>query len=59
LKDIEDVCDRIILLDKGQIIYDGEKLKNSKIYNGNSVTAEIILKNKQQNVTEQLYDENF
>ena len=24
LKDIEDVCDRIILLDKGQIIYDGE-----------------------------------
>lgn len=58
LKDIEDVCDRIILLDKGQIIYDGEKQKFKDIY-GNSVTAEIILKNKQKNITEQLYNESF
>ena len=32
LKDIEDVCNRIILLDKGQIIYDGSKQKFKDIY---------------------------
>ena len=58
LKDIEDVCDRIILLDKGQIIYDGEKQKFKDTF-GNSVTAEIILKNKKQNITSKLYDEDF
>lgn len=58
LKDIEDVCDRIILLDKGQIIYDGEKQKFKDTY-GNSVTAEIVLKNKKQNITQNLYDEDF
>ena len=58
LKDIEDVCDRIILLDKGQIIYDGEKQKFKDIY-VNSVTAEIILKNKQPNITQELYEEDF
>lgn len=58
LKDIEDVCDRIILLDKGQIIYDGEKQKFKDTY-GNSVTTNIILKNKEKNITEKLYDEDF
>ena len=58
LKDIEDVCDRIILLDKGQIIYDGEKQKFKDTY-GNSITARIILKNKKRNITEELYDEDF
>lgn len=58
LKDIEDVCDRIILLDKGQIIFDGEKQKFKDTY-GNSVSAEIILKNKKTSITEKLYDEDF
>lgn len=49
LKDIEDVCDRIILLDKGQIIYDGEKQKFKDTY-GKYVTAEFIIKSKKQNI---------
>ena len=58
LKDIEDVCDRIILLDRGQIIYDGDKQKFKDTY-GNSVTAEIILKNKEENITQKLWEEDF
>ena len=49
LKDIEDVCDRIILLDKGQIIYDGEKQKFKDTY-GKYVFAEFIIKNKTENI---------
>lgn len=45
LKDIEDVCDRIILLDKGQIIYDGEKQKFKDTY-GKYTIAEFIIKDK-------------
>lgn len=45
LKDIEDVCDRIILLDKGQIIYDGEKQKFKDTY-GKNVIAEFIIAKK-------------
>ncbi len=45
LKDIEDVCERIILLDKGNIIYDGEKQKFKDIY-GKSAIAEFIVENK-------------
>ncbi len=45
LKDIEDVCDRIILLDKGQIIYDGEKQKFKDKY-GKYTIAEFIIKDK-------------
>ena len=45
LKDIEDVCDRIILLDKGQIIYDGEKQKFKDTY-GKNVIAEFIISSK-------------
>lgn len=50
LKDIEDVCDRIILLDKGQIIYDGEKQKFKDTY-GKYVTAELIVKDKKEDIT--------
>lgn len=53
LKDIEDVCDRIILLDKGQIIYDGEKQKFKDTY-GKHVIAEIITKDKNTNIAENL-----
>ena len=45
LKDIEDVCDRIILLDKGKIIYDGEKQKFKDMY-GKYVIAEFIISDK-------------
>lgn len=44
LKDIEDVCDRIILLDKGQIIYDGEKQKFKDTYGKNVIAKFIIAK---------------
>lgn len=47
LKDIEDVCDRIILLDKGRIIYDGEKQKFKDTY-GKYVVAELIVKDKKE-----------
>ena len=49
LKDIEDVCDRIILLGKGQIIYDGEKQKFKDTY-GQYVTAEFIINSKNENI---------
>ncbi len=49
LKDIEDVCDRIILLDKGQIVYDGEKQKFKDTY-GRYVIAELIVKDKKENI---------
>ena len=49
LKDIEDVCDRIILLDKGQIIYDGEKQKFKDEY-GKNIVAEFIVKEKNENI---------
>ena len=47
LKDIEDVCDRIILLDKGQIIYDGEKQKFKDTY-GKYVIANLIVSSKSE-----------
>lgn len=53
LKDIEDVCDRIILLDKGQIIYDGEKQKFKDTY-GKFVIAEFIIKEKHTNISESI-----
>ncbi len=50
LKDIEDVCDRIILLDKGQIIYDGEKQKFKDTY-GKYVIAEFIISSKNKDIS--------
>lgn len=58
LKDIEDVCDRIILLDKGQIIYDGEKQKFKDKY-GKYITAELIVKNKKIIIKNDLKNENL
>lgn len=49
LKDIEDICDRIILLDKGQIIYDGGKQKFKDTY-GKYVISEFIIKDKKDNI---------
>ena len=58
LKDIEDVCDRIILLDKGKIIYDGEKQKFKDKY-GKYITAELIVKNKKSIIKNDLKNENL
>ncbi len=51
LKDIEDVCDRIILLDKGKIIYDGEKQKFKDTY-GKYVIAEFIVSSKNKEISQ-------
>lgn len=53
LKDIEDVCDRIILLDKGKIIYDGEKQKFKDNY-GKYIIAEFVIKEKNNNISENI-----
>lgn len=53
LKDIEDVCDRIILLDKGQIIYDGSKQKFKDTY-GKYVIAEFTVKDKNLNIDDNI-----
>ena len=58
LKDIEDVCDRIILLDRGQIIYDGEKQKFKDTY-GKYTLAELIVSSKNLNVKDKLKSNNF
>ncbi len=58
LKDIEDVCNRIILLDKGQIIYDGEKEKFKETY-GKQVIAQIMVKNKTFLITEETINDEF
>ena len=53
LNDIEDVCDRIILLDKGQIIYDGSKQKFKDTY-GKYVIAELIINNKTEKLSKNI-----
>lgn len=47
LNDIEDVCNRIILLDNGNIIYDGDKQKFKDTY-GKYVIANLIITDKTQ-----------
>ena len=51
LKDIEDVCNRIILLDQGKIIYDGEKQKFKDTY-GKYIIAELVVNNKKSKINE-------
>ncbi len=58
LKDIEDVCDRIILLDKGAIIYDGEK-ENFKIKYGNYTTAKLKVSNKNVHIIDNFKTDDF
>ena len=57
LNDIEDVYDRIILLDKGQIIYDGTKQKFKDTY-GKYVIAELIVNNKTKELSKDIDLEN-
>lgn len=58
LKDIEEVCDRIILIDKGTIIYDGNK-ENFKNTYGKHTMIEFIVKNKNVNITLETSEEEF
>lgn len=58
VKDIEEVCDRIILIDKGKIIFDGEKQKFKDNY-GKNIKAELIVKDKVENIAEKIKSENF
>lgn len=58
LKDIEDVCDRIILLDRGQIIYDGEKQKFKDTY-GQYTLAEFIVNCKNANIKDTLNSNDY
>lgn len=58
LKDIEEVCDRIILIDKGSIIYDGEKQAFKDTY-GKQVLAEISIKNKNALITNETLEDEF
>lgn len=58
VKDIEEVCDRIILIDKGKIIFDGEKQKFKDNY-GKNIKAELIVKDKVGNIAEKINSENF
>lgn len=58
LKDIEEVCNRIILIDKGTIIYDGDKQFFKDTY-GKQVLAEMTIKNKTISITNETFDEEF
>lgn len=58
LKDIEEVCDRIILIDKGSIIYDGEKEKFKNEY-GKHIIVEFSIQNKKSNITLETSEDDF
>ena len=58
LNDIEDVCNRIILLDKGQIIYDGSKQKFKDTY-GKYVVAEFIISSKSEEINKSIALKNI
>ncbi len=58
LKDIEEICDRIILIDKGSLIYDGSKEVFKNKY-GKHIIADFVIENKNGNITLETNDENF
>ncbi|MCI8759617.1 MAG: ATP-binding cassette domain-containing protein [Clostridia bacterium] len=58
LKDIEEVCNRIILIDKGTIIYDGEKETFKNKY-GKHIIAEFVIQNKKSNIALETSKEEF
>lgn len=58
LKDIEDVCNRIILLDKGNIIYDGSK-ENFKEQYGKEMIANFKISHKTVELIANLPNLNF
>ncbi len=58
LKDIEEVCNRIILIDKGSIIYDGKKDDFKNTY-GKYIIANFIIQKKCSNITLETSEEEF
>lgn len=58
LKDIEEICNRIILIDKGSIIYDGEKEIFKNTY-GKHIIADFVVQNKKENITIATIEEEF
>lgn len=58
LKDIEEVCDRIILLDKGKIIYDGRKDDFKEKY-AKFIVSEFVVRNKKCIITNETIEEDF
>ncbi|MFR5190465.1 MAG: ATP-binding cassette domain-containing protein [Clostridia bacterium] len=58
LKDIEEVCNRIILIDKGSIIYDGDKEKFKQTY-GKDILAEFTIEDKNTIITSITQEEPF
>lgn len=58
LKDIEDVCNRIILLDKGHIIYDGSKDKFKEQY-GKEMLANFQIGHKTVELIANIPHSNF
>lgn len=58
LKDIEDVCNRIILLDKGKIIYDGSK-ENFKEQYGKEMLANFKISHKTVELIAQISNLGF
>lgn len=58
LKDIEEVCNRIILIDKGSIIYDGKKEDFKKEY-GKNTFCQISIKNKKCIITNETITQEF
>lgn len=55
LQDIEEVCNRIILIDKGKIIYDGEKTKFKEQF-GKYTMVEFLVKNKSKMLSSESWD---
>lgn len=56
LQDIEEVCDRIILIDKGKIIYDGAKEEFKEEF-GKYIVVEFIVKNKKNLISSKNWEE--
>ncbi len=58
LKDIEEVCNRIILIDKGSIIYDGDKEIFKQTY-GKDVLVDFTIADKNAIIASQTEEEPF
>lgn len=58
VKDIEEVCDRIILIDQGKVMYDGSKQSFKDTY-GKTSFAEIIVKDKKIELMENIKSQDF
>ena len=58
VKDIEEVCNRIILIDQGKVMYDGSKQSFKDKY-GKTTFAEIIVKDKKIKLMDNIQSQDF